>query len=171
MGGGTPERLTPEPDGAGPLMAAPVLLPGGRAVLFGSIDGETERVTVLDLATGEQRILLEGGQNPAYVATGHVVFARGTTLMAVPFDAAALAVTGEPVAVVPGVRHPNTQSATDYALSSTGTLVYVPGSEEHAPSATVVWVDRDGRAVERALSELDRIPAIRVCRPTASGSC
>jgi Tol biopolymer transport system component len=153
-GGGTPEPLTPEPEsGTGPALPAPVLLPGERAVLFGVVDGESERVAVLDLETGEQKILVDGGQNPFYASTGHLLFARGTTLMAAPFNVAELAVTGEPVAVLPGIRHPSSTNAADYALSATGTLVYVPGGDEDTTGREVVWVDRDGRVVERAIDE------------------
>ena len=42
-----------------------------------------------------------------YADTGHILFARGAALMAVPFDAAELALTGEAVAVLEDVRHPN----------------------------------------------------------------
>jgi WD40 repeat protein len=131
---------------------APALLPGGRAVLFGLIDNDLERVAVLDLETGQQKTLIEGGQNAVYSATGHIVFARGTTLMAVPFNAMELAVTGEPVALVRDVRHPTTQSAADFALSESGTLIYVPSGGEGARS-TVVWVDRSGQVVGRAIGE------------------
>jgi hypothetical protein len=137
------------------VYASPVLLPGERAVLFGLIDGSTERVAVLDLDTGEQKIVVDGGQNATYVPTGHLVFARGTTLMAVPFNLAELSVTGEPVAMLQGVRHPNAQNAADYALSATGTLVYVPGGESSGGTGfAVVWVDRTGRVLERAIDEL-----------------
>ena len=40
-----------------------MLLPGGRAVLFGMNEGGDERVAVLD-STGEQKVLVEGGENP-----------------------------------------------------------------------------------------------------------
>jgi Tol biopolymer transport system component len=153
-GGGTPERLTPEPQAGGVVYIAPALLPGGRAVLFHRREGEVMRVAVLDLATGEQRILIEGGQNPTYAATGHIVFARGTTLMAVPFDLARLVVTGEPVALLQGVRQ---TAAADYALSTSGTLVYVPGAAVSTPTGALVWVDRTGRVTGQAVSEpLDR---------------
>jgi hypothetical protein len=152
-GGGTPEAVTPAPEGGvGPGLPAPVLLPGERALLVGIVDGDTERIAVLDLDTGEQKIVVDGGQNPFYSATGHIVFARGTTLMAAPFDVAELAVTGEPMAVLPGVRHPGPTSAADYSLSANGTLVYVPGGEEAEVGRTIVWVDRSGRA-ERALGD------------------
>ena len=125
-GGGTPELLTGATKSGGAFYVAPVILPQGRAVLFTLQEGEADRVAVLDLERREQRILVEGAQNAFYSATGHIVFARGTTLMAQPFDIDRLAVTGEPVAVLQGVRgNPGANTAADYALSASGTLVYV----------------------------------------------
>jgi Tol biopolymer transport system component len=69
----------------------------------------------------------------------------------VPFKASELAVTGEPVALVQGIRR-SSGGAADYALSASGTLVYVPVSE-NAGSASAVWVDRRGEAVERAVRD------------------
>ncbi len=64
--------------------------------------------------------------------------------MAVPFDLAALEVTGDSVPVVQGVRQtPNVY--VDYAISRNGTLVYVP--DTGGLNLTLVWVDREG-AVE-----------------------
>jgi Tol biopolymer transport system component len=156
-GGGTPEPLTDE-QGGNTFYASPVLLPGGRAVLFGAIVDGTESVAVLDLETGEQKIIIEGGQNAQYAQSGHIVFARGSTLMAAPFNPAELAVTGEPVAMIQGVRHPSALTAADYAISATGTLVYVPGGEESGAGSAVVWVDRAGNVVGRAVSELVETP-------------
>jgi serine/threonine-protein kinase len=152
-GGGVPQPLTAAPTSApAPAMVAPVLVPGEHAVLFGDIAGDNQRVAVLELTTGERKILIEGGTNPVYAATGHLVFARGTTLMAVPFDLAELAVKGEPVAVFQGVRH-RTSGAADYALSARGTLVYVPAAVEGSGLAALMWVDRNGVAPERASND------------------
>jgi Tol biopolymer transport system component len=151
-GGGTPEQLTPAPEN-GPFIIAPVLLPGGRAVLFNIVDGNAERIAVIDLATGEQRILVESGQNALYAPTGHIVFARGSTLMAVPFDLDRLTVIGEPVVLLQGVRDPGTNAAADYTFSSNGTLVYVPGTEDPTEASTLVWVDRSGQVAGDAISQ------------------
>jgi Tol biopolymer transport system component len=151
-GGGTPEPLVTERQGSA-YVAAPRLLPGGRAVLFVDIEAGTESVAVLDLETGEEKKILEGG-TAVYSETGHIVFARDTTLMAVPFNVAELAVTGEPVAVVQGVRHPGPGTAADFDLSANGTLIYVPAPDDSESGSAVVWVDRSGNAVERAVSEL-----------------
>jgi hypothetical protein len=156
-GGGTPTPLTDE-QGGDTFYASPVLLPGARAVLFGAIVDGIESVAVLDLTSGEQKIVIEGGQNATYAQSGHIVFARGTTLMAAPFNVAELALTGEPVAMLQGVRHPNPLTAADYAISASGTLVYVPGGTDAGAGAALVWVDRRGEVVGRAVPELVETP-------------
>jgi len=147
-GGGEPQLLTAAPEND--RIAAPVLLPGGHAVLYHALD---DRVVVVDLETGKAKTVVDGGSNPAYVDTGHVVFARGDTLMAVPFKVSELAVTGEPVALVQGIRR-TSGGAADYALSANGTLVYVPGTAEATSNAAVVWVDRTGKVTGRAVPDL-----------------
>jgi Tol biopolymer transport system component len=151
-GGGVPERLSDEiPEG---FVASPVMLPGGRAVMYGLVEGGAERVAVFDLDAREQKIIVENGQNAFYSDTGHVVFARGTTIMAAPFDASELEVTGDAVAMIENVRHPGPTSAADFALSASGTLVYVPSSGDTTVRAAVVWVDRTGKVLGRAIDEL-----------------
>ncbi len=135
------------------FIATPVPLPGGHAVLYALVEDGVERTGVLDLDTGEQKIVVEGAQNATYSATGHIVFARGTTLMAVPFDAKELAVTGDPVALVQDIRHPTVQNAADFGLSASGTLVYVPSGGGDGTRLSVVWVDRAGKVVGRAVNE------------------
>jgi Tol biopolymer transport system component len=155
-GSGTPEVLLGERAGRSAL--APVLLPNRRGVVFHAVENGVDRVAVVDLETGQEKILIEGGSNPAYVDTGHLVFARGDTLMAAPFDAAELAVTGDSVALVQGVRRP-AGGAADYALSANGTLAYVPGDPAGSVAeAAVVWVDRSGTVVGRAVAELIESP-------------
>jgi Tol biopolymer transport system component len=150
-GGGTPEPITEE--GQNGVLAAPVLLPGGNAVLVTMLGGSGNSVAMIDLATGELSTLVEDAARPSYVHTGHIVFLRGGTLMAVPFNASELAVTGEAVVLVQGIRR-TPGGAADYALSASGTLVYVPGSEETAIASAVVWVDRFGNVIERAVPDL-----------------
>ena len=154
-GGGVPEPLLPARQQGG--IAGPVRLPGGRAVLFHAFDGAGDRVMALDLETGQEKVVVAGGSNPAYVDTGHLVFARGNTLMAAPFDASELAVTGEAVALVQDVRRP-TGGAADYAISANGTLAYVPRNTGEVFEAAVVWVDRTGQVLSRAVPDLVRNP-------------
>jgi serine/threonine-protein kinase len=157
-GGGTPEPLMPERTAVAGV-AGPVPLPGGHAVLFHAFgDAGGDRVAVIDLDTGREKTLVEGGSNPAYVGSGHLLFARGDTLMAVSFDASELAVTGEPVAMVPAIRRV-TPGAAQFAISANGTLVYLAARGKSEPGvASLVWVDRTGKVIGRAVSELLRNP-------------
>jgi serine/threonine-protein kinase len=150
---GTFERLTP-PGKDGLIYVAPTILPGGRALVFQIIDVQagTEHVDVLDLESRTERTVIEGGANPTYLGSGHLVFARGNTLMAVGFDASALDVRGTPVAVVEDVRHPGLITAADYSVSSIGDLIYVPNLSPASGNVAPVWVERTGRTLATAVT-------------------
>ena len=146
--GGTPQPLTQL--GASNQTSShrwPHFLPGGEAVLFTVLEAnnfETARIAVLSLRTGQWKIVVEGGTNPRYIPTGHMVFARGSTLFAVPFDLKRLEVTGEPTPVLEGVSWDNSFGLYHFAVSVEGSLVYVPDTALQAASNQLVWVDRKG---------------------------
>ena len=138
--GGEPEVLVPRPAEA--VIGAPQLLPGGDAVLFvlsGARAASTQslggQVAVQSLDSEEPKILFPG-ERPRYVPTGHLVYAQQGAIFAVPFDSGSLEVTGGPVPLVQGVGN-------HYAVSDSGSLVYVPGRTE-AAAAVLALVDRDG---------------------------
>ena len=91
------------------------------------------------------RTIIEQGFHAHYVPTGHIVYLLGGNLMAVPFDAGRLEVTGPAVPVVEGVRGRTTQGEFGFAVSPTGFLVYAPGSVVENAKRMLVWVDRKGR--------------------------
>jgi serine/threonine-protein kinase len=126
----------------------PEVLPGGKAVLFvagaaGTADWNKATIAVQSLETGERRNLIEGGTQPHYAPSGHSVFAREGTLMAVPFDLQRLVVTGAAVPVLEGVRQATSTGAAQYSISATGSLIYMGGGPQGAPNK-LVWVSRDG---------------------------
>jgi serine/threonine-protein kinase len=123
----------------------PEILPGGKAVLVSPASG----VAVLFLETGEERLLLPSAGNARFAATvsdlaGHVVFARGASLWALPFDVSRLQATGPPVQVLDGLKT-EYRGSQHFALSQNGTLAYVPGAAGAGASASLVWVDRQGK--------------------------
>lgn len=62
------------------------------------------RIVVRSLQTGQQRDIAGGGAtSPKYSPTGHLIYAQGSTLMAVPFDAQQLQAKGAAVPVLEGV--------------------------------------------------------------------
>ena len=124
----------------------PDVLPSGRAVLFTIVravteTGETSDLAVLDLETGEQRVLLQGGTHPRYLSSGHLVYSVASTLRAVRFDADRLDVVSDPIPVLERVVT-TSQRGTNVDLSDTGTLVYQRSAGVDA--RTLVWVDRQG---------------------------
>ena len=104
--GGEPEMLT-EPEAQTPLHWWPEVLPNGRAVLFtiGAVGStlQNAQLAVLDLETGDQRVLPLSGTHPRYLSSGHILYSSENTLMAVAFDADQLEVVGDPIPVLEGV--------------------------------------------------------------------
>jgi serine/threonine-protein kinase len=155
--GGTPERLTKPDKKKGELKhVLPHVLPGSRAVLFTTTHtplpkwDDTE-VVVQDLANGSRRALLTSAADARYAASGHLVYLQRGTMMAAPFDLGSLKVTGEGIGVLAGVQQSaNTTSeafdsgAGQFAISSGGSLLYVPGGTFPDAERTPVWVSRTG---------------------------
>jgi eukaryotic-like serine/threonine-protein kinase len=154
--GGAPQPLTRFEKGEN-SQRWPNFLPGGNAVLFGtseiSSNWTNAEVAVQLVGTGERRNLIQGGYSPSYAPSGHLIYAQGGSLMAVPFDPQRLALTGAAVPVVESVRQFTNTGAAQYSFSVTGSLVYVPGGVQSA-QRRLVWVDRKG--VEQALPSSPR---------------
>ena len=142
--GGAPKTLVAPDATRGELaLRWPAFLPRERGVLFTGIVGPgNEPLRVYDLKTHEQRVLLPTGGNARYVPTGHLLYAQAGTLMAVPFDAEKMEVTGSAVPMVEGVMQVVT--GAQYTVSDNGTLAYLPGAGS-GPQTTLVWVDRKGK--------------------------
>ena len=111
-------------------------------------------VVVQSLKDNSRKVVLEKATNARYVTTGHLIFGRGGVLYAVPFDIGQLAVVGQPVAVVEGVRRaaPGTTGAMHAAVSDGGTLAYIAGSAsaQGAPLQLAIF-DRTGAAEPLAI--------------------
>ncbi|MDP6580129.1 MAG: protein kinase [Vicinamibacterales bacterium] len=154
--GGMPEPLTEVDRELGDFQhLLPGMLPGGDAVLFtvqkAAFRWDDADVVVQRLSTGTRTVLVENAADSRYVDTGHLLFVRLGTLMAVPFDLERLETTGGAVALIEGVTQAVnvTNSGADtgaaqFDLSGSGTLVYLPGGIATDIRSIVVWVDRRG---------------------------
>jgi Tol biopolymer transport system component len=119
--GGSVERLTNEAPGR-----QPEVLPDGQTVLFETAG----HIHAYDRRNGSITKLLPGNA-PRY-ANGHVLFSRGTTLLAAPFNMSDSS-TGAaiPVADRVAVELPGSGGGRHYAISRSGTLVYVPAADAY----------------------------------------
>ena len=139
--GGTPESIIRTPIG---IPERPQILPDGRSVLYATSFGSSspeKKIMIQSLKSGEPKELFPG-ISARYLPTGHIVYqhAGNNTLFAVPFDLKKQAVAGGHVSIVEGV------GVRQYAISESGTLVYIPGTSTVDPGfrRTLMWVDREG---------------------------
>ena len=156
--GGTAIHLTtPNLDEREKTHRLPHVLPDGQHLVFTHASADIDSfddaaIAVASLETGEYRILIQGGTNPLYVPSGHLVFARSGAIVAVPFDVATLEVTGPPVTVLNGVSMDPTSGRAEMSVSRTGHLLYAPGSAM-TPTDRILWVDRSGQSQPLSPSE------------------
>jgi len=148
-GGGTPTALTTVDEKKGETgHSRPQFLPGEKQLLFTLTMKDPgaggPQFAVLDLGSGTYRTVARGGSNGRYVSTGHLVYLRGATLFAVPFDLKTLSVTGAEAPVVEAVSTQGPPGTADYAVSDDGLLVYFVG-EATAAGTTLAWADRQGK--------------------------
>jgi serine/threonine-protein kinase len=155
--GGEPRLLVkPDPRRRERQYAWPQFMPDGRSVLFrivpqDSIEGA--QIAMLDLKTLETRIVVTGGSAARYASTGHLVYASGQTLKAVAFDYERQQTRGDPV-LLPDVEITTTldNGAAEFAISETGTLLFVTPAVPGQSLRTLSWVDRQGKEEPLALA-------------------
>ena len=162
-GGGEPESLAIiDSENSEVEYRQPEILPGGKVVLFTlhRADGSFQ-IAALSLETGKKKIVVEGGRDPHYAPTGHLIYEAATTgtLMALPFDLERVEVIGKSAPILEGVRQ-RACCAADYTVSLDGTLAYIP--DPFLYPSRLVWVDREGREVEPLIkaSNQYRIPRL-----------
>jgi serine/threonine-protein kinase len=148
--GGQPRLLVkPDPRRKERSYAWPQFMPDGRSVLFtvvpeDSIEGA--QIAVLDLNTLATRVVLKGAAAARYASTGHLVYASGNTLKAIAFDPDTKKTRGEPVSV-PDIEIATTtdNAAAEFAVSETGTLLFLTPYVNGQAQRTLSWVDRQGK--------------------------
>jgi eukaryotic-like serine/threonine-protein kinase len=141
--GGTLERLRK-------IYLWPQLLPDGEHVLYVEWDVKIGRhrarvlrladfSTVKDLIETDSRVLY----SPSAIrpGTGYLLYIRGGNLIANPFDARSLGVTGEAVPVASKVYSFAKTGAGDFSVSARGALAY----QSYISRSQLAWVDRAGR--------------------------
>ncbi|MBC7840834.1 MAG: protein kinase, partial [Gemmatimonadaceae bacterium] len=139
--GGAPTRVMVFPSDsmrryAHGLLKFPSFLPGADRALISTDSG----VGVLDLTSGDIRVVSKGRQG-RYLQPGYLLFDDNEgRIRVVPFDADRSEVAGSSVPVFEAFRGPG-GGAGYFAVSQTGTLVYMPGGFQR----TLVRVDRYGR--------------------------
>ena len=156
--GGEPEIIAENnPD---VYQTTPQVLADGRLLYSIAEPGEGDRwlrgkIVLQRPGEATRTTLVEGGSDPRVLATGHLVYQSNGVLFARTFDPRTGAL-GAAASVVNGVLRPPGlglgAGMAWYSVSSTGTLVYMPGAVGTVdPEFQLSWFDRAGKAEPLAL--------------------
>ena len=119
---------------------------GEPGVYVGFLDGTPPVRILTDITTA--RFVPSAGS----ITRGHLLFRRDTTLMAQPFDAAALKATGEAIPLADQVPDMGNIPDVAFTVSANGNLLCLSGggaSEERE----IAWLDRAGKRVKSLLKQ------------------
>ena len=142
--GGEPEVVVGHNEGESPYYPhAPLVLPDASAVLFSASAGAAatneSSIKAYSFATGRTTDLVSNATFPLYSQSGHLLFVRESTLMAAPFDARRLKLTGDPVPFVKPVGQSLWYDDAHVRITRAGTLFFLSGGQR-----TLVTLNRKG---------------------------
>ncbi len=158
----------------------PFFLPDGRHFLFAALPAPQAQFDIFvgSLDGPTRTAVVSAGSAPVYTEPGFLLFARKGVLVAQPFDATRLTLSGNAITLddVPGgVGYQFSSSPA--ATATADTLVYL--TDPYA-NTRLVWVDREGREVGavqapparhqevRLSPDNQRAAVVRITSPTQS---
>jgi hypothetical protein len=129
----------------------PQVLPDGKHILHVQYDPRMRRnrLKVSEYGGAVSADLLETDSRVIYVSSSdsevsdQLLYVRGGTLLAHPFDAKQLRLTGDAVPIAGSIHFFQPTGAADFSASGAGTLVY----QSHHPGSHLQWLDRSGRDI------------------------
>jgi len=127
----------------------PSFLPDGKHFLYlarvglgGFSAGENTAIRVASL-DGKVNVDLVRARSNAVYASGYLLYARESTLMAQPFNPVRLQFTGDAFPVAEQLQYDGAFSRAVFSASETGILAYHSG--DAVIGAKLLWLDRNGK--------------------------
>jgi len=145
--GGTPEFASTLDTSKGEnIHRWPYFFPDGRHFLYWARNngGTQEHALYVGTLGSLQARLLTKSETMAVYASGYLLFLRGTTLMAQPFDPRRVEFVGDAISVAEHVAVDPQSAHPIFSPSDNGVLVYQPG-DTSAPEEKLAWFTRDGK--------------------------
>jgi len=124
----------------------PWFLPDGRHFLFTARNRDLSKSTIYvgDLDSRARKAVSIANSNGIY-ALGYLLYVRDRTLMAQPFDAGKLQMTGDGIPIAEQVDSVPIDSRSHFTASQEGVLAYVSGGIAGVNSGRLTWFDRSGK--------------------------
>ncbi len=128
----------------------PYFLPDGRHFLymtgspFTPKESPANAIMIGSVDSKESKLLFHNHSNAIY-ASEHILFLRQNTLMAQPFNAKRLELTGDAFPIADPVQEDEGRILGVFSASETGVLTYLEGKS--GADRQLIWVDRSGKKV------------------------
>jgi len=154
--GGTPELAT-KIDSKEEAHRWPYFLPDGHHFVFLADAQTTENhhVRIASLGSQDSQILFGAVTRVAYAPPGYLLYVNQGVLVAHPFDAKSLKLTGDPTTLAEHIAEVGDNHEFDFSVSDNGVLAYQIGSSK----SELVWFDRSGKRLE-TVGEPDNYAAV-----------
>jgi eukaryotic-like serine/threonine-protein kinase len=160
--GGTPTAVTTVTEGEG-LHLRPLFLPDGKRFVFrvGRQNNARGQVFLASLDSPDRVHLVDTESSNTAYSAGHLLYLRGSSLVAHPFSEAAGKVAGEAFPIVDGVQAYGGVPSGVFTASLNGVLAYQPGSA--AAGSELRWFSRTGTRGDR-LGDTGSLADVRLSR-------
>ncbi|HYL35145.1 MAG TPA: protein kinase [Bryobacteraceae bacterium] len=131
----------------------PWFLPDGHHFLYTARNNDPDKnaIYVADLNSKDRKKILAASSNAVYASPGYLLFLRGATLMAQPFDASSAQTKGDAVPIAEQIRFDSLNLMGRFSVSQNGVLAYSSGSMTSGFTGGAVggvqltWFDRSGK--------------------------
>ena len=122
----------------------PSFLPDGQHFVYLAMNSEQGRseVRVGALDSTDDRPLFAANSRVLYAGPGYLLFVRDGTLMAQPFDARRLSLSGDIFPAAEQVKYLPANGNAAFSVSTNGTLIFQKGN---AAETNLTWFDRSGK--------------------------
>ncbi|HJZ78843.1 MAG TPA: hypothetical protein VKD91_00805, partial [Pyrinomonadaceae bacterium] len=123
----------------------PYFLPDGRHFLYLARSAQKENTGIyIGALDSQEHKLLVNADSSAVYAPGFLLYSRERTLMAQPFDASKLQLSGEPFPIAEQLGFNLVTGRAFFSVSETGILVFLTSN---APNTQLTWFDRQGKQI------------------------
>jgi serine/threonine-protein kinase len=147
--GGTAVQITkPDPAASEISHRNPLVLPGGKALLFMVWTGpgaDEHRIEYLSLSDGHREVVLRNADGPLAIVRDRLVYSREDTILSAPWNPARPSLEGVDPTVLPFFGQHENEGVSAYAATADGMFVHLVGSPTRR-LAKIVWVDRSGKS-------------------------
>ena len=124
----------------------PYFLPDGESFVYWARNSRSLQEHTLCVGTlgSLQAKVLTKSESMAVYASGYLLFMRGQTLVAQPFDLQRVELVGDAIPVAEHVAIDTSSNRPIFSLSDNGILLYQPG-DVATPDEKLAWLTRDGK--------------------------